>query len=77
MTLIEIENQQLVVNQKLNVLIGNPDDQLVQPEVEIQYLPKYENFDEALNEGKHKEKDKKISHRKESDPETIGCNGRS
>lgn len=62
MTLIEIENQQLVVNQKLNVLIGNPDDQLVQPEVEIKYLPKYENFDEALNEGKHKAYAEKISH---------------
>lgn len=62
MTLIEIKNQQVAINQKLNVLIGNADEELVKPVVEIQSLPKYENFNEALKEGSHRAYAEKISH---------------
>lgn len=51
MTLIEIQNQQVTFNQQLNVLIGNKDEQKVLPVVNLDVLPRYENFEAALQVG--------------------------
>lgn len=62
MTLIEIENQQVKLNQQLNVLIGYTDEQKIIPLVTIDHLPEHQNFDEVLEEGKENAFAEKQSH---------------
>lgn len=62
MTLIEIENQQVKINQQLNVLVGNPDERIIVPVINTTVLPKYENFKSAIEEGSHQAFAEKISH---------------
>ena len=62
MTLIEIENEEIKINQQLNVLIGNPDAQNVQPLVEMQSLSQHNDFDTILQEAEHNAYAEKQSH---------------
>lgn len=62
MTLIEIENQRTKINQKLNVLIGNQDEQWVQPIFDTDSLPKLPLFSEALQQATTNAYAEKQSH---------------
>lgn len=61
MALIEIENQETIINQQLNVFIGNEDEQLVIPVLELNTLPVIESFDALLREGYENAYDIKLS----------------
>lgn len=61
MTLIEIGNERLQLAQRLNILIGNEDEQQVVPVLDIDTLPQTDNFQTLLQEGRQNAYEEKQS----------------